>query len=359
MVITPFKPMFSLTRGKTVESIHFGAMVAVDVFGNILASYGDPQTLTFLRSSAKPFQALPLIENNGQSIYGFTQREIAITCASHSGTDEHVSVIRSMQAKIGVSESDLLCGVHFPLHEPTANELRARRELPTPNQHNCSGKHTGMLAYARLVDPEKSDLPYIDPMHPIQRSILLTFADFCGLQPEEVHSGVDGCSAPNFAVPLYHSALAYARLCDPQTAKVMPSGRQKACQVITTAMWSHPDMVGGPGRFDTGLMSIGAGRFIAKGGAEGYQNIGVFPGVLSPQSPAIGIALKISDGDSRGKIVPAVSLEILRQLGILSTQDLTALSNFGPNFPVYNWRKILVGQGDPMFDIQRIIQEPI
>jgi L-asparaginase II len=120
-------------------------------------------------------------------------------------------------------------------------------------------------------------------------------------------------------------------------------------------MIHHPDMVAGRERFDTLLMRTAGGRLIAKGGAEGYQGIGLLPGALGTDSPGIGIALKISDGDARRKVVPAVALEVLRQLDILSSEELAALASFGPTFPVHNWRKLTVGQGNPCFRLQRQI----
>lgn len=349
MPVPSYLPIFELTRGKTIESIHNGAIVVVDVYGKLVAAHGNPDTITFLRSSAKPFQALPFIEHGGQEFYHLTPREIALMCASHSGTDEHVSVALEIQAKTGVSESDLLCGVHYPYDSSTSDALRERKEQPTPNRHNCSGKHTGMLAFARMEHLSTGD--YIENEHPIQQEIRQTFAEMCGLPGEQVALGIDGCSAPNFAVPLRSAALAFARLMDPETGKVLPPARAAACRTITTAMMENPGMVGGPGRFDTRLMDTAHGRILIKAGAEGYQGIGLAPGALGPGSPALGIALKIGDGDARAKTRPAVVMEVLRQLGALSPAELDLLAEFGPTFPVLNWRKIRVGEGRPCFEL--------
>ena len=145
-----YQQIFEVTRGRIVESIHFGAAAVVDSGGRLLAWLGDPKIITFLRSSAKPFQALPFIEGGGDQTFHLTSKEVAIICGSHDGTDEHVEVIKGIQAKAGVQESDLLCGAHPLSHVPTVEAMRARGETPTPNRHNCSGKHTGMLAAARI-----------------------------------------------------------------------------------------------------------------------------------------------------------------------------------------------------------------
>jgi L-asparaginase II len=347
----PYLPLFELTRGETVESIHAGAIAVVDVHGRLVAWYGDPETITFLRSAAKPFQVLPFLENNGQSAYQLTPREIALMCASHSGTDDHLAVLKALQLKTQVTEADLLCGAHYPFYEPVAEAMRERKEQPTPNFHNCSGKHTGMVAYARLKNESTND--YILPDHPVQQEILQTFAEMCALPVESVATGIDGCSAPNFAVPLRNAAQAYARLCDPVNGGVQPIHREEACRMIVSAMIFNPDMVAGPNRFDTSLMEVCQGRILTKGGAEGYQAVGLMPGALGQDSPALGIAVKISDGDSRFKIRPAVVLEVLRQLGALSSTEMDILANYGPTFPVKNWRKIEVGEGHPCFQLNK------
>jgi len=350
MPSSPYQPIYETTRGRIVESIHFGAIAVVEARGRLIAHYGDPQAVTYLRSTAKPFQALPFIQNEGQKFYDLSPRELALICASHSGTDEHVAVVRGMQAKTGVAEADLMCGVHPLDYEPTLEAMRQRGEVVTPNRHNCSGKHTGMLAYARMRQLPKED--YVDPSHPIQQEILGAFAEMCDLPVGQVEIGIDGCSAPNFAVPLYHAALAYARLSDPEVGCVEPPSRRAACHAIVDAMTAHPDMVGGPDSFDTSLMQAAGGRVLAKAGAEGYQGLALMPGVLGPGSPGVGIALKVSDGDARDRARPALVLELLRQLGILeATRD--ALAGYGPTLPVKNWRKLEVGQARPCFELGR------
>lgn len=357
MMTTAYQPVLEVTRGGIVESIHYGAIAVVDVHGSLVASYGDPEAFTYLRSSAKPFQALPFIERGGHNTYGLTPKEIALLCASHSGTDEHVATLQSIQGKTGVREADLMCGVHPPFHKETAEALHARGEVPTPNRHNCSGKHTGMVASARLQGLTYDD--YLNPQHPVQQQILQAFAEMCQYPVEKVIVGIDGCSAPNFALPLRHAAWGFARLCDPGALGQM---RATACQTILTAMLANPRMVGGPDSFDTHLMQVAAGRVVAKGGAEGYLAMGLPANALRPGSPALGIALKVSDGDLAGRarlqseyparVRPSVALETLRQLGLFSSGDLDALADFGPAYSLGNWRKIVVGEAHPCFQLE-------
>jgi len=343
-----YQPIFELRRGGRAESLHFGALAVVDAAGNSVAHYGDPQTVTFTRSAAKPLQALALIEAGGHERFGLSQAEIAITCASHSGTDAHVEVVGALQAKAGIAERQLMCGTHPPYHKETAERLLRQGEKPSPNRHNCSGKHSGMLALAALKGWPLEG--YIELAHPVQGAILATVAEMCGLPVEEVGMGTDGCSVPNFAVPLRNLAWAYARLVDPAG---LSEGRAAACGVIVKAMTKHPEMVGGPGRFDTALMAAAEGQVLAKSGAEGYLAMAVRPGVLGEASPGLGVALKIADGDPNGRARPAVALETLRQLGVLGEQELAALAEFGPQITVHNWRKVEVGEGHPCFELMR------
>jgi L-asparaginase II len=340
-------PILELKRGAICESLHFGSIAVVDSHNKLWAQHGDPNIVTFLRSSSKPFQALPLIENGGPEFWHLSKKEIAITCASHTGTDDHVATIEAVHHKIGVEEPHLLCGSHPPIDPDAAYILRQRNQKPTQTHHNCSGKHSGMLALARLLDHPIHD--YINPNHPIQIQILQSFSEMCGIDQEEIIIGTDGCSAPNFAIPLRNAALGFARLCDP--APYLKSERANACQTLTDAMTTHPDMVSGPGRFDTRLMQVAQGKIISKGGAEGYQCLGILPKAIDPDSPGIGIAIKISDGDSKNRARPAVALEILRQLGALDQSQLDQLADFGPHLDIKNWRDIIVGQARPLINL--------
>ena len=230
----------------------------------------------------------------------------------------------------------------------TAEKLLIRSESLSSNRHNCSGKHTAMLAYANMLG--KSTSNYVDFDHQVQQNILSAIAEMCDLPISRVVVGRDGCSVPAFAVPLYNAALAFARLSDPRT---LSSERAGACRRITSAMLANPEMVAGSRRFDTRLMQVGGKRIISKGGAEGFLSIGILPGVLSVDSPGLGIAIKVSDGDKANRVRPAIALEILKQTNILSEKELDALSDFGPLLEVKNWRKIVVGESRPVFALKK------
>ncbi len=354
-----YVPLVETTRGGIVESIHYGAIAVCDATGALLASVGDPDAVVYLRSSSKPFQVLPLVEGGGMERFNLNERELAVMCASHSGTDEHVAVISGIQRKLGVSPADLLCGTHTPGDPRTAERMFRNGEENSTLRHNCSGKHTGMLAQALLYGEPIEE--YIDPRHPVQQRILRAFSEMTGVPLEEIILGTDGCSAPVFAVPLRAAAFAFARLADPSD---LPEPRRSALQRIFKAMTSHPDMVSGPDTFDTRLMSACRGRVLTKGGAEGYQALAVLP---AAGSSALGITLKISDGDlaqiDRGERIATIAhdgggrarstaaVEALRQLGVLNAAQLEALHDFAPRAQ-YNWRRIQVGEIRPVFSLE-------
>ncbi len=350
-----YQPVLEVTRGDVVESVHFGALAVVDSAGNLVAHYGDPEAVTFLRSSAKPFQALPLVESGGLERFGLSSEQLAVICASHSGTDEHVAVVASIQSVVGISEQDLQCGTHPPDDANTRRWMLERREAPTPIRHMCSGKHSGMLALSRCLEAPLGT--YLQPDHPAQQRILDAVADMCGLQPAQIVVGTDGCSAPTFALPLRSAALGFARLADPRG---LGAARGRACRSVFAAMVAHPSMVHGPGEFDTRVMQVAGGAILCKRGAEGYCGLSLLPGALGKNSPGLGVAIKISDGDlgRRTDVPPGnraatrVTLKALQDLGALTAAQQAELAEFGPQ-PVTNKRQLVVGMMRPCFSLER------
>jgi L-asparaginase II len=319
-----WESLVEVIRGPLVESVHMGAIAIVNSQGQVLFQAGDIDELYYLRSSAKPFQTLPLLENGGTQHFGLTVKEIAITCASHQGTDDHVATLISMHEKIGLSVDKLLCGVHAPGDRETQYLMRERGEEPNAYHHNCSGKHTGMLAQCVLGG--HSTEAYTDQKHPVQQQILSTFAEMVDVPKEDVVIGIDGCSAPVFAIPLKNAAFGVARLCDPVG---LADRRQAACREATAAMMQHPIMVSGPYKSqDTLLMQAGGGKVISKGGADGYQIVGVLPGVIPGHPEGIGIAFKVLDGDAQSRARGVVVTTLMQTMGIMSEEELQPMKEF-------------------------------
>ncbi len=332
-------------RGPIVESRHRGHLTAVDSRGDTIAALGLPDTVTYVRSSGKPFQAIPVIVSGAADRFGFTEREIAIACGSHSGEPMHVDIVRSMLAKIGLDENALKCGVHEPFSAEVVRELARNQKPPSVLQNNCSGKHAAMLALARHVGaPTES---YDDLRNPVQQAIAKTVADFSEIPLEQIAVGVDGCGVPVFGIPVRAMALMYARLVAPPES--FDAATRAACRRIVKAMIDFPEMVGGTkDRLDTELIKAGGGRLISKIGAEGVYTVGVLPSTEWPNG--LGLALKIEDGDDHRARPPAV-IEALRQLNVLKKNDLIALSSYAPTM-VTNRRGERVGEARAAFTLE-------
>lgn len=333
-------PLVELTRGDIIESRHLGSCAVVDSAGKELFSLGDPALVTFMRSAAKPFQALPLLASGAAAKFAFNDAEIAIACGSHSGTNEHVAVVSALQARLGISEDDLLCGAHAPFDAATTQRMVKDGQTYTQNRNNCSGKHTGMLALARHLwgaTRSADGRSYLDPQSEVQQRILGAISAITDLTSDKIQLGIDGCSAPNFALPLRNAALGIARVMEP---KSLDESLGAAAARIAGAMSKCPLMVAGPGRFDSALMSVGAGRWISKIGAEGYQVVGLAPGLLGPR--AVGIALKVLDGDQSSRAASVATISLLKKLKVLSDSEFESLESFAAR-PLKNWQGTVIG----------------
>jgi L-asparaginase II len=330
-------PLVEVRRGSITESRHRGHIVAIEPEGRIVARTGAPETLTFLRSSAKPHQALPLITSGAAERFDFTDAEIALACGSHNGEQIHVETVSRMLGKINLDESFLKCGVHEPFSRDAARELRERGETPSVLHNNCSGKHAGMLALALHAGAPVET--YDQPESEVQLMIGRTVARFSDVPVEDIAIGIDGCGVPVFGVTVRAMALMYARLIAPP-GDFEPETRA-GCARIVRAMTDYPEMVGGTSeRLDTELMRVTKGRVVSKVGAEGVYTCGILPCEKWPRG--LGVALKIEDGEDR-RARPAVVIETLRQLGALNAQALKHLAPYS-EFIVRNHRGDAVGQ---------------
>lgn len=299
----------SVIRNDQIESIHRGHIAVVYASGNLVASLGDPDYRTYIRSAAKPFQIMPLLNDEAVQYFKFTDKELAVMISSHNGEDFHVKAVESILQKIGLSVDYLKCGFHPPLHEPCAVKLLKQNAYLSPIYNNCSGKHAGMLTLTSYHGwPVES---YLETSHPIQVLIKQNTSLFSELDEKEIGIGVDGCSAPTFFLPIKNMALMYAKLAE--------SARDPSARVFDL-MATNPEMIAGTGRFDTDLMKVMGGRMISKVGAEGIQCL-----AIRGERP-LGIALKIEDGNKR--VSPAVMLEVLTQLNLISKKELKKLHNY-------------------------------
>jgi len=331
----------TVIRGDTIESVHRGHLIVIDGERRVLASVGDPETVTFFRSAAKPFQALPFITTSAADTFGYTEEEVALACASHSGEPVHVELAAKMLERAGFTEADLRCGAHLPFNEAEAERMLRASETPTQLHNNCSGKHAAMLALAKHVGADPKC--YESPENPVQRMILDTVSLFAEFPREEIKIGTDGCAAPNFAIPVSAMARSFLNLIAPP--KTFDEKTSDACRRIVSAMLNNPDLVGGTDRLDTTLMKTAPGKLISKIGAEGVWLCGVVP--CKEHATGFSVALKIEDGDDK-RARAVVSVDVLQQLGILSNGNLPELSPI----PIKNRRGGVVGKIEATFELR-------
>jgi L-asparaginase II len=337
-------------RGGHLESFHNGSIAVVDSTGRLLAYAGDPALKTCIRSAAKPFQGIPLIEYDGIEEFDLTGEEIALTCASHGGESFHVATVGGMLRKGEFDESDLLCGAHLPYDEKATADLRASGEDPSPLHNNCSGKHAGMLLASRVMDVPSSR--YIDPDHPVQVLMRTTVSEFSGVPADEIPMAVDGCGVPAFFLSLHRVARAYAQLMTGDLERYAESA-----STVVEAMTSFPQYVAGGWSVTTPLMAAFAGDLLAKEGAEGFYAMAISPSLTEEltdrlklaDDAAIGIALKIDDG-SMGRGRNPVIFRTLELLGI----DLAARPELHRHreFPVRNVAGNIVGDVRAEFELE-------
>jgi L-asparaginase II len=286
-----------LYRAGVVESVHRGAWCLADPAGKVVAGAGDVEHPVFVRSSIKSIQALSLFESGAAERFRFSDAEVALAIASHSGEPCHTEVVRRTLERLGLGVRHLRCGAHPPFDAQTRDELRAKGEPPSALHNNCSGKHAGFLALSKHLGVGAED--YLQPESRGQVLVRRVLAELTGVPERALVPGIDGCSAPTYRLPLRALASAFARR-------------------MTGAAARHPELVAGSRKcLDTDLLKASGGRLFAKIGAEAVHAIGVVGGGL-------GLALKIDDGGARA--LHALVMGLIEALGLARPEELERLA---------------------------------
>jgi L-asparaginase II len=338
------------SRAGLVEARHRGAVVVVEPDGHLVTSLGDREQVVYLRSSAKPFQLAPFVASGRFDSYNFGNptEALAIMAASHSGEDRHVRTVQAILREGGLSRDVLQCGIQAPFDTETAQRLLRDGEPLTPLRHNCSGKHAGMALHAKAAGwPVET---YWQPDHPVQQLALQTVAAMTDIPVDEVVTGTDGCGVVTFGVPLRAAALSFARLADP--SGVADDALRGALERIRDAMMAHPELVAGVRRrLDTALMRAAPGAVVAKGGAEGLSAVGVLRGHGGDRvSGAIGLVVKIENGDGGHRAGSVAVCAALAQLGVLSAQAVEQMGELAAP-PVLDPRGAVAGDVRARFKV--------
>lgn len=329
--------LIEMTRGDTVENQHFGSVAVVNTHGQLTAHAGDPHWPSFTRSTLKALQALAFVEGGGPQHFGFDLPQVALLCASHSGEEKHVAAAHGMLEKAGQSYKVLRCGCHIPYHFETSETVPGARALYDERYHNCSGKHAGFVAYCVQHGLPLGD--YEAPDHPLQQAVRATVARAVGMDAQDMKLGIDGCSAPNYAMPLSRLAYGYARL----ASGAADSEFGESFALLSRAMTTHPDMVSGTGRSDLAFMQAGQGDWVSKAGADAVQ-------VIASKSRGEAFAIKIIDANKTA--LNAATIEVMEQLGWLDDAQRDALRPWR-NEAIVNLRGLRVGGRRSVFRLQR------
>jgi len=329
--------LVDVVRGNIVESEHWGHIAVVNSEGEVLYSKGNPNKVTFARSSMKPLQAIPIVETGAADTYQLEPADLSLACASHSGEDQHTDRVKTILNKLDLSTESLKCGTHPPRWQETYERLMKSGTEITAEYNNCSGKHSGMLATAIHMGESLED--YYKTDHPVQKRIIEVISDLTETPVDEIEIGIDGCGVPVHGIPLKNLAFGFAKMANPVS---QPEKRKNAIEQVTSAMMAAPEMVGGTDRFCSDFMRIEAGRMFGKAGAEGVYCIGDL-------ETGLGIAIKIEDGN--GRATSPVAVEVLKQLGLLTEEQDELLKEY--HYPsLKNARQEVIGQLRPVFSLK-------
>jgi len=320
-------------RGEMLESVHRGHAVVAGPDGEILHAWGDPAALIFPRSSMKMIQALPLVESGAADAFGLTPQQLALACASHHGAAAHVKAVQAWLSDVGLAETDLICGSHEPQNTKMRDSLIRDGNQPCQVHNNCSGKHTGFLTLGKHL---KLGADYVDPAHPTQSAVKAALEELSHCSSPGF--GIDGCSAPNFAIPLQGLARAMAFFA---TAHDRSDLRSRAAARLALAMREHPVLVAGETGSCTDLMLAMGGMTTVKCGADG-----VYVAILPEQR--LGVALKIADGSMRA--AECAIANILIKFGALDPGHPVAQARAAP--VIKNAAGLVAGRVRPFETLQ-------
>ena len=284
--------LLKITRGDNVETLHNGWICVLDKNKKVVYKKGDINDFVFLRSAAKPIQAIPVIENN----INVTQKELALICASHPGSERHINILKELLRKHYLNLSDLQCGIHEPSDEKERNKLLKTNSFPNILHNNCSGKHIGMLLVCKK---NKWDLKsYINPHHPLQQFIVDKIKKLS--ETKKIFTAIDGCSAPTFSLSVLNISKMFSNFtCD-----------EKYSEIIT-AIKLNPYLIGCKGQIDSEIIKASNGKLISKVGAEGIIIV-TFNGNCA--------VVKIADGAQKARSI--VLLRLLVKLGWLKESQI-------------------------------------
>jgi len=318
-----------VTRNKIIESIHESKCVVKDCNYKTIFSTNNDGDLIYPRSAIKIFQAIPFINSKAYKKYNLSEKQIAISCASHYGEVEHLKVLSDWLVKIKIDKKILQCGVHNPLNLESSNKLLLKGFKPHQLHNNCSGKHLGMLSGCLMNNMNLKD--YVNFNHPYQKLIRKSLEFFTECKIKNIQVGIDGCSAPQYAFPLNNISISMVNLIKHFNENYKYS---KEVKILLNAIAKYPHLTGSKIKYDTQLMKVTKGKMFSKWGAEGVL-------LFAHKEKKVGGVIKVKDGNQRA--LPSVANEIFKKLSLLNKDENKALSIWS-NQELMNHAKIKVGE---------------
>lgn len=331
-----FKPLIEEYRGGVLENVHLGVLCGVNDKGEVIHEVGSAEHMTFLRSAAKPFQAIPVMKRDIAGKYGLTDAEAAMFAASHRGETYHIEALEAIMRKTGLSEEQLLCCPTYPLNDEPKFACMREGKAPRRLYHNCSGKHLGIIATAREMGYDTET--YWQPSHPIQQDILHTLAEMAEYPAERIQIGVDGCGFPIFALPLQNIAKAYLKLACPDL--IADAKTREAVKRMTAYMHAAPDSIASHQFICSELLRDS--NIVAKGGAKGVY-------CFSLIRERVAFALKVIDGSETPW--PIIVASILEQIGYGNQETIDRLYSVVSK-EIQNDNHIVVGERKAAFTFE-------
>ena len=318
----------SITRGKTLESLHEIKCYIGSLNGKTIFSTNNEKDVIFPRSSIKIFQGIPFSASNAIKLYNLNKKQIALSCSSHCGENFHIRELKNWLKKVNLKISDLKCGIHNPIHQQSSNKLYLSGRQPNQIYNNCAGKHLAMLTSCIVNNfPIKN---YVDFDHPHQKNIRKVFSKFTEHIISKKHYGIDGCSAPQYAFTIKNLGKALSNLLNSYNGNFEYS---ENIQTMINAILDNPKFIGGSNNLDSNLIKISNRNIFCKGGAEG---VFLF---VHLKKEIFGI-LKVKDGNERA--LSSTMYALLKKFKILTKEELNQFNSWNTT-NMYNHAKIKIG----------------
>ncbi len=324
-------------RNDILENVHMGVICGINADGDVLFSVGDENHLTILRSAAKPFQAIPVIQNGVVEKFGLTSKEASLFAASQRGEDYHIEALESILQKTSIGEDQFYCCPSYPLNEKPKSDYHRKHGEQRKLYHNCSGKHSGFIALAKVLGYDTDG--YWELEHPVQQLSLAAMADMANYSKEDIGIGIDGCGFPVYAMPLQHIAQAYLKLACPDLIQ-QPEMREAVVKV-TGYMNAHPEMIASHDFICSVLLADP--NIVAKGGAKGVYGFAL-------KKERMGFALKVMGGSEL--VWPTIVASILEQIGYENQETIASLYKLAPK-EIISDNLTVVGERKTVFDLQK------